>query len=287
MTGAARGETRDDLDTVEVTSAAGGPAGVLDRLRAIVRYYERPMIDHPLFVDYYGGSDFLNFGYWTQTTTSQRQACENLMERLLAFIPEKKGKILDVACGKGATTRHLLRYYPPADVTGINISPKQIEASRLNAAGCAFALMDAVRLGFADDSFTGVISVEAAFHFDTRGDFLREAHRVLRPGGRLVLSDIMVARWAARLNPRIGLHNYVGNLEDYRRLFAAAGFRDVEIVDSTTESWTRFSEHLWRFRRDNFRAGRIDRSTYTRMCVHNFVARLGLKRYLLVAATRA
>jgi SAM-dependent methyltransferase len=267
-------------------ASAGGP-GVLERLRGIVRYYERPIIDHPLFVDYYGGSDFLNFGYWTQTTTSQKQACENLMERLLAFIPEKKGRILDVACGKGATTRHLLRYYPAADVTGINISPKQIEASRQNAPGCSFALMDAVRLGFASGSFTGLISVEAAFHFDTREAFLREAHRVLRPGGRIVLSDIVVARWAARMNPRIGLHNYVGTLEDYRAVFAATGFRDVEIVDSTTESWTRFSEKLWSFRRDNYRAGRIDRKTYYRMCLNNVIARRGLKHYLLVGATRA
>jgi ubiquinone/menaquinone biosynthesis C-methylase UbiE len=46
--------------------------------------------------------------------------------KLLAFVPEKQGTILDVARGKGATTRHLLKYFKPENVTGINISEKQL-----------------------------------------------------------------------------------------------------------------------------------------------------------------
>jgi ubiquinone/menaquinone biosynthesis C-methylase UbiE len=45
--------------------------------------------------------------------------------------------------------------------------------------------MDAARLAFADAQFDAVICVEAAFHFDTRAAFLREALRVLKPAGAL------------------------------------------------------------------------------------------------------
>src|SRR5262249_17257474 len=113
-----------------------------------------------LAAEYWEYSDFLNLGLWHAHTTSQKQACENLMGTLLSLIPSKKGRILDVACGKGATTRHLLRYYSPSKVVGINISEKQLARCRQNAPACRFTVMDATRLGFEDRTFQAVISVE-------------------------------------------------------------------------------------------------------------------------------
>ena len=147
--------------------------------------------------------------------------------------------------------------------------------------------MDAATLGFRDRSFDASICVEAAFHFRTRADFIREAHRVLKSGGHLVLSDILVTRWAARLNAHIGAVNYVKDLQDYRRLYVQAGFRDVEIVDVTNECWTGFYNHFWRWRRGQVRAGKIRRLAYYRMCLRTLVANAGVKHYLLVAATKA
>lgn len=68
--------------------------------------------------------------------SSVREACEELMEQLLGRIEDKSGNILDVACGKGGTTRHLLKYYTPENVTAINISNEHINtyASRMRRA---------------------------------------------------------------------------------------------------------------------------------------------------------
>ena len=74
----------------------------------ITRYYDDSMYHEKLY-DYFGYSDFFNYGYWDDNTPDQKAACENLVEKLLSFIPSKDGNILDVACGKGETADYLLK----------------------------------------------------------------------------------------------------------------------------------------------------------------------------------
>lgn len=240
----------------------------------------------PLTREYYGYSDFYNFGLWLEDTRDQRQACENLMEKLLSFIAEKKGTVLDVACGMGATTRHLLRYWEPLETVGIDISVKQLKTGAAKAPGCTFMAMDAMKLGFRDSVFDNVICVEAAFHFQ-RQPFFREVHRVLQAGGHLVLSDILVAPWAARLSPVVPSSNAVGDMGAYRTLLTQAGFCDVAVVDATDETWRPFSRHLrrWTWRKLVAREGELVRGV--KAVLPYLAVSLGVRRYLLVSARKA
>jgi SAM-dependent methyltransferase len=186
--------------------------------------------------EFYGHSGFYNFGYWTDDTHDQREASENLVDRLVAMLPQKKGTILDVACGMGASSKRLLRWYHPRDVTAINISDKQLDTCRERAPGCRFLNMSATRLGFPDCSFDNILCVEACFHFDTREQFLREANRVLKPGGSLALSDLLLRTPAvAAMVPRIPVANYVPNLQEYEKLYTRCGFEDVRIIKAREE----------------------------------------------------
>lgn len=255
------------------------------RTRAVIREYEQATGD-PLLAEYYGHSGFYNFGCWQADTRDQAEACGNLVERLLALIPVKSGTILDVACGMGGTARHLLKHYAPAAVVGVDATRTQLRTSMRSAPGCAFLAMDATRLAFRDRTFDNVICVEAAFHFDTRERFMREAARVLKPGGRLVLSDIVIRGWAARLNPALSPRNYVKDPAAYRSLCAAAGLADAEIIDATDECWREFSRRSRRWMGERRAEGRIGRLAYGRLLLRYLALGVAIRRYLLVSATK-
>lgn len=255
-------------------------------LSDINAWYEDRMY-HTYSLEYYDQSDFFNFGYWEENTQTQKEACENLLDRLLDFVPDKSGNILDVACGKGATTRHLLRYYRPDQVSAVDVSLKQLATSSQNAPGARFSMMSAPRLAFHDESFDTVMCVEAVFHFDTRQDFLNEAYRVLRPGGKLILTDILTSRLGDKARHIRTERNYVPNLDAYRRGYARAGFADVEIIDTTLQSWTRFYRKMlyWHWTDILLRHG--DVRTFLSFVPQIFLANAAMKNYLLVAATKA
>ncbi|HEY8360396.1 MAG TPA: methyltransferase domain-containing protein [Ramlibacter sp.] len=186
-----------------------------------------------------GDSEFRNIGYWEPGTTSQHAASERLQDVLLEFIPRKAGSILDVACGMGASTRRLLEHYPADQVWAINISEKQIESTRRNAPGVNAQVMNAVQLQFPDGSFDAIECIEAAFHFETRRRFLEEALRVLRPGGQLVMSDMLFtsAERLAQYPVFPSKANHLGSVEEYRALLEEVGFRDCVVRDASDRIW--------------------------------------------------
>ena len=207
----------------------------------ILKRYDE-LCDWPEVENFYGESDFLNFGYFEADTTSQREACDNLMEQLLDWLPRKGGSILDVACGKGETTAYLKKYFDAPDIVGINISENQLSYARTKSPDVDFRIMSATDLTFEDNAFDSVICVEAAFHFFTRNDFLKEALRVLKPGGTLVLCDVLMTMEAERERESRTELNYLANPDDYAANLREIGFDNVQVEDITEQSWRR---HFW------------------------------------------
>jgi ubiquinone/menaquinone biosynthesis C-methylase UbiE len=104
-------------------------------------------------------------------------------------------EVLDIATGGGHTALALARV--AGTVTATDLTPEMLAAAErhIRAQGVGnvrFQVADAQGLSFPDASFDIVTCRIAPHHFPKPGDFVREAWRVLRPGGRFLLEDTVV-----------------------------------------------------------------------------------------------
>jgi len=98
------------------------------------------------------------------------------------------GRVLDAGCGTGYGTHLLSR--KRAFTLGIDYAAQALEYARARyaAPNLSFAAMNCHRLALADSTFDCVVCLEVFEHLEDSDAFLAECRRVLRPGGRLILS---------------------------------------------------------------------------------------------------
>lgn len=257
----------------------------------MIRNYDRTMVNRD-YRTYFEDSGFYNFGLWGRETRSQREACEALLARLCALAPASPRRVLDVACGPGGTTRCLTERYPDGEVVGINVSERQLAAARERAPRATFERMNATRLEFPDAHFDAVFCVEAAFHFDTRDRFLAEAFRVTRPGGALVLTDMLFRGFYRPLAEygQIPRANLLRTPTALRDRIESAGYADVRVEDVTTASLSGFRKHVVAWPARERRSGRMGfgKSVCAAVIARFMAAYLGAvsKAYLIGSARK-
>lgn len=102
-------------------------------------------------------------------------------------------RVLDVGCGGGHISRLLVDWKAGLQVTGLDLSPEQIERAREAARDygdrLSYVVGTATDLPFEDDSFDALISIGSIKHWPDRALGLRECVRVVRPGGLLVITE--------------------------------------------------------------------------------------------------
>lgn len=110
---------------------------------------------------------------------------------LAEVIKESFFDLLDAGCGTGAMLGMFKNDHPDKNYTGIDLSQKMIEtAKKKKLDGVHFVVGDCENLPFAENSFDVVTCSMSFHHYPNPEKFFQSLHRILRPGGRLILRDM-------------------------------------------------------------------------------------------------
>jgi MPBQ/MSBQ methyltransferase len=203
---------------------------------------------------------FVHLGHWDSppdgppTAGEFARAQQTLNDCLLDMAALEDGHaILDIGCGFGGTIERINESRRDTLLTGINVDPRQLEiCAEIEARDgneLRWEQADACSLPFPDHSFDRVLCIEAMFHFSSRRAFFREAARVLRPGGLLVASDIVLSRPGEHPSPLAfeldaALQDGFGPWPDlwgaegdHEQLGREAGMRLERTEDATRATW--------------------------------------------------
>ena len=137
----------------------------------------------------------VHYGYWDEETGNFVSALEKTNQVLLEISGVKKGdRVLDAGCGVGGTAFYIAGK-TGAKVTGITISERQFEyankkRNELNMNNLVdFGLEDYTNTSFEANTFDQIWAIESVTSAQDKSAFAREAFRLLKPGGKLIIAD--------------------------------------------------------------------------------------------------
>jgi ubiquinone/menaquinone biosynthesis C-methylase UbiE len=207
---------------------------------------------HKNIVDYYAATEnaykdswdldnslSIHYGYWDEKVKNFPQSLLRMNEVMMEVAAIKQtDTILDAGCGIGGSSFFLAEKID-CKITGISLSERQVaKATELALKKkidnrVEFKVMNYCATLFPDESFDIVWGCESICYADDKAQFVKEAYRLLRPGGRLVVADGFVTDFKNNENPTImnwldGWQvNYLETPERFEQFMSETGFQNI------------------------------------------------------------
>ena len=213
--------------------------------KEIERYYDLTEFHYRLHWNL-KQSRSLHYGYWDETTRNFHEALLNINKVLSQKASiTNRDHVLDAGCGIGGSSLWLAAHLE-CRVTGIALNEKQLVTAR----GLAeeeglqylvdFQRADFTQTTFADNTFDVVWAIESVCHAPEKINFLKEAHRLLKPGGCLIMCDYFKKSGLTTKENNIILKwvngwaiNDIPVIDLFIRDALHAGFASLEIEDAS------------------------------------------------------
>jgi SAM-dependent methyltransferase len=194
------------------------------------------------------GKWFLSTETWFREVLSK--AVADLREIAGPGAPASFDRMLDVGCGQGLAFALLQQHFAAREIVGVDIDPRMLALARAAAQRAnvpvAVQACSVTRLDLPDASVDGVLCHQLIHHVANQQGALRELHRVLKPGGYLLLSEsceAFIRTWTVRWFFRHP-EGVQRPAEGYLKLVREAGFvfDEARDVRTSTPWWS-----LWDF----------------------------------------
>lgn len=219
----------------------------LAQIRKVREYYDSTAEDYKEF--WLGERDLgMHFGYYDGSVGTHEYSLLKMNEVLARLAQVLPGdRVLDAGCGCGGSAIWLAENIG-CRVEGINIVPSQLAVARRFAAKynvsekARFSRQNYCNTSFRNGSFDLIWALESVVHTDNKAAFAKEAARLLKTGGRLLMTDLMLRRgrpYSLHDEERLQMVESgwaITNLltpRQCRSLFTDTGFQDVRLLDWT------------------------------------------------------
>jgi ubiquinone/menaquinone biosynthesis C-methylase UbiE len=208
------------------------------------------------------GYTMLHYPFFESESDSFVKAQANLTDYCISLLePIENKEVVEIGCGNGVQSLYIWQKFKPAKITGIDLSTANIEIAisekeRMNAEVVSFLVDDAQDMkNIPSDSVDVLLSIESAFHYPDKTAFLKEVHRVLKPGGQFLIADILTKPsekrfklWSNSMSHHFWSHRQYN--EVFKRLELEI-LKNEDISENIRKGWAMYKKWLPEIKRES------------------------------------